>query len=204
MLISQPTKHMKNSPRKPKPVSRKSSVSPSNLYLYLCLPRAVKPTADCHTPGDLIPSTSKEGGIVSFGIAEGGFAYVMSKKSISSIQDLTQQKVWAPTNDQTTLKAVGAFGITPIPLSLVDVRTGLQTGLIDTVATSPIGAIALQWHTQVNYLIELPLLYIYATMGVSQRDFEKLSQSDQAVTREVMGRILGKSTAKTAWTMSAP
>jgi hypothetical protein len=60
MLISQPTKHMKNSPQKPKPVSRKSFVPPSNLYLYLCLPRAVKSATDCHTPGDLIPSTSDE------------------------------------------------------------------------------------------------------------------------------------------------
>jgi TRAP-type C4-dicarboxylate transport system substrate-binding protein len=137
----------------------------------------------------LIIEGLEKGGIVSFGIAEGGFAYVMSKRPINSIKDLTYQKVWAPADDLASLKAVGAFGITPIPLSLVDVRTGLQTGMIDTVATSPIGAIVLQWYTQVNYLLELPLLYIHAAMGVSRRDFERLSPGDQAVTRAVMGRV---------------
>lgn len=37
-------------------------------------------------------------------------------------------------------------------LSIADVRTSLQTGLIDTVAISPVAAIVLQWHTQVKYL----------------------------------------------------
>jgi TRAP-type C4-dicarboxylate transport system substrate-binding protein len=60
------------------------------------------------------------------------------------------------------------------------------------VATPPIGAVALQWHTQVRYLLELPLFYIFGTMGVNTRDFRKLSPGDQAVTRAVMGRVLGE------------
>lgn len=131
----------------------------------------------------------EKGGIVSFGMAEGGFAYIMSNEPVRTLDDLVRQRVWAPDNDPTILKAVRGFGITPIPLSLADVRASLQTGLINTVATSPIGAVALQWHTQVRYLLEIPLLYIYATMGVNKRDFDKLSPADQAVTREVMGRV---------------
>lgn len=137
----------------------------------------------------LVLAGLEKGGIVSFGIAEGGFAFIMSRQAVRTLDDLLRQRVWAPDNDPTTLKAVRGFGITPIPLSLADVRASLQTGLIDTVATPPIGAVALQWHTQVRYLLELPLFYIYGTMGVNTRDFLKLSPPDQAVTREVMGRV---------------
>lgn len=137
----------------------------------------------------LVLAGLERGGIVSFGIAEGGFAYIMSREPVRTLDDLVRQRVWVPDNDPTTLKAAKGFRITPIPLSLADVRASLQTGLINTVASPPIGAVALQWHTQVRYLLELPLFYIYGTLGVNARDFRKLSPSDQAVTRDVMGRV---------------
>lgn len=131
----------------------------------------------------------EKGGFVTFGIAEGGFAYVMSKHIIQTVDDLRQQKVWIPDNDPMILETIKAFDVSPIPLSIADVRAGLQTGLIDTVATPPIGAIALQWHTQVKYLMDEPFLYIYGVLALDRKVFAKLSQEDQRVFREIMGRI---------------
>jgi TRAP-type C4-dicarboxylate transport system substrate-binding protein len=87
------------------------------------------------------------------------------------------------------LEAIKAFGITPSPLSIADVRAGLQTGLINTVATPPIGAIALQWHTQIKYLMDEPFLYIYGVLAVDRKAFKKLSIEDQGAFREIMGHI---------------
>lgn len=137
----------------------------------------------------LLTSGLEKSGFVTFGLAEGGFAYIMSNAPVRTLEDLRKQKVWAPDNDLTTLEAVKAFGITPIPLSIADVRAGLQTGLIDTVTISPIGAVALQWHTQVNYLMDIPLLYIYGLLAVDQKRFSKISPDHQNVVREVMGRV---------------
>ena len=131
----------------------------------------------------------KKGGFVTFGLAEGGFAYIMSNKPVLTIDDLRRQKMWVPDNDETTMEIVKSFGITPIPLSIADVRTGLQTGLIDTVATPPIGAIALQWHTQIKYLLDVPLVYIFAVMAVDRKVFEKISPANQMIVREVMERV---------------
>ena len=131
----------------------------------------------------------EKGGFVTFGIAEGGFAYVMSKMPIRSVQEMSQQKVWIPDNDPMILEAIKAFGITPIPLSIADVRAGLQTGLINTVAIPPIGAIALQWHTQIKYLMEEPFLYIYGVFAVDRKVFSKISPEDQQVFREIMGHV---------------
>jgi TRAP-type C4-dicarboxylate transport system substrate-binding protein len=74
-------------------------------------------------------------------------------------------------------------------LSLAEVRTGLQTGLINTITTSPIAAITLQWHTQVNYLLDLPLLYLYGFLAVESRSFERISVKHQQVVRDIMGRV---------------
>ncbi|MEE8432757.1 MAG: TRAP transporter substrate-binding protein DctP [Candidatus Desulfatibia sp.] len=131
----------------------------------------------------------EKGGFVTFGIAEGGFAYVMATVPIRTVEEMRRQKVWVPDNDKTILESVQAFGIKPIPLSIADVRAGLQTGLINTVTIPPIGAIALQWHTQIKYLMDEPFLYIYGVLAVARKVFEKLSLDDQRVFREIMGRV---------------
>ncbi len=131
----------------------------------------------------------EKGGFVTFGIAEGGFAYVMSTVPIRTVQEMRQQKVWVPDNDTMIQETVRAFDITPFPLSIADVQAGLQTGLINTVTTPPIGAVALQWHTQINYLMYEPFLYIYGVLAVNRKAFEKISTHDQRIFREIMGRI---------------
>jgi TRAP-type C4-dicarboxylate transport system substrate-binding protein len=72
----------------------------------------------------------------------------------------------------------------------------LQTGLINTVAVPPVGAIALQWHTQLKYVFDLPLLYVYGLMTVRDRQFDRLEEADQLVVREVMGEVVRKVNAQ--------
>ena len=128
----------------------------------------------------------EEHGYVSFGFSEGGFAYLMSKTSVRSLDDLKGRKVWVPEDDRISRIAIEAVGVTPIPLPLTDVLPALQTGLIDTIAGSPIGVIALQWQPQVKFLVDEPLVYLYATMAIDRKAFERIKPEHQAVVREVM------------------
>ena len=134
----------------------------------------------------------REGGFVIFGLAEGGFAYLMSKQPIVSAADLRKQKVWIPTDDSISRETASAFDVKPIPLTVPEVRTALQTGLIDTVTTSPIAAIALQWHTQVNYIADTPLIYLYAVLAIDRRAFNRISTEDQLVVQEIMQDVWKK------------
>jgi TRAP-type C4-dicarboxylate transport system substrate-binding protein len=131
-------------------------------------------------------------GFVAFGLSEGGFAYLMSNRPIRSIDDLKGRKVWVPQDDVISRVVFDVIGVTPIPLPLPDVLTGLQTGLIDTVAGSAIGAIALQWHTQVKYLVDEPLVYLYAAVIIDGKSFVKLGAADQDIVRQVMTDVVHK------------
>jgi TRAP-type C4-dicarboxylate transport system substrate-binding protein len=135
---------------------------------------------------DKVAADIKAGGFTTFGLAEGGLAYTMSKQTIDSVEALRAGKVWIPNDDKGAQRATDAFGVSPIPLQLADVLAGLQTGLVDTVATSPIGAIALQWHTQVKTMTDVPMLYFYAVMAIENRSFNRLNAADQAIVTEVM------------------
>lgn len=131
----------------------------------------------------------EENGFVSFGIAGGGFAYIMSLSPIQTVAELQQHKVWMPADDKMITSAVQAYEVQPIPLSIGDVLTGLQTGLIDTVGSPPIVTLALQWQTQVKYLTDMPLLYSSAMLVIDKRSFKKLSAADQQTVREVMQKV---------------
>lgn len=129
----------------------------------------------------------EKNGFTAFGFAEVGFAYAMSTTPGRSVSDARKQKVWIPDGDVAAAQAVEAFGIRPVPLAITDVLAGLQTGLINGVAAPPIGALALQWHTQLHHAIDLPILYIYGMLAIQNKAFAKLSGADQAVLREVLG-----------------
>ena len=130
----------------------------------------------------------EEAGFVNFGFAAGGFAILMSNTPVDSLDDLKGKKVWIPEGDDISRRAMEAMSLSPVTLPLTDVLTGLQTGLIDIVAMSPIGALVLQWHTKVKYITELPLVYTLGFMAVDKKAFGKQSEDDQAIVRDVMGR----------------
>lgn len=128
----------------------------------------------------------EKSGFVTFGLAEGGFAYLMSNNPIRTTEDLRTRKVWIPGNDLITAEVLQRVGINPIPLPIADVLTGLQTGLVDTVPAPPIAAIILQWHTRVRYLTEIPLSYTYGLLAVDRKAFAKIAPEDQQIVRDVM------------------
>ena len=137
----------------------------------------------------LIIDGLEKGGFVIFGLADGGFAYLMSTTPVKNNDDVRKNKVWIPENDEFGLATFKIMGSTPIPLPLAEVRTALQTGLINTVTASAIGAIALQWYTQVNYITDTPLMYVCGLLAIDKKAFKKISLSDQQVVRNVMSRI---------------
>ena len=129
-----------------------------------------------------------EGGIEVLSIAEGGFGYFLTAEPVRVPADLQQQKVWVPQNDVVSARLAQSIGVTPIPLTLPDVLPGLQTGLINTVAVSPMGAIVLQWHTRVSHITDIPLMYFCGVMSLTGKSFNKLSADDQAVVKAVFGK----------------
>ncbi len=127
-------------------------------------------------------------GYIAFGLAGAGFAYTMSATLLKTIDDFRQHKVWVPAGDRISLLVMKAAGVVPVPLPLSDVLTGLQTGMIDTVAVSPVGAIAFQWHTTLTYFSEEPISYIYGLLAIDKKAFNKITPLDQNVVRDVMSR----------------
>lgn len=132
----------------------------------------------------------EQAGFVSFGFVEGGFARIMANEPISTVEDMRRRKVWNPEGDPIGIMVLEAMGLSPVVLPPTDVLTGLQTGLIDVVAASPVVALVLQWHTKVRYVTDLPIAYGLGILAIEQRAFSRLSAEDQVVVNDVFGRVI--------------
>ncbi len=105
---------------------------------------------------------------------EVGNVNIFSKKAIRCIDDLTGLKIWAWAGDPIAKETFVTMGVTPIPLAITDVNTALNTGMIDTVYAPPLGALALQWHTKLSYMMGLPLVHSTGAILISAKYFKKL------------------------------
>ncbi len=131
-------------------------------------------------------------GFVSFGLAEGGFSYMMSDEELQLIADVRSKKVWLPSNHPVGEAVFESADVAPVTLPISDVMTALQTGLIDTVITSPIAAIALQWHTKIQYVMDEPLTYFSALLVIDKKAFNKLKEEDRELVRTHMGQAFAR------------
>lgn len=131
---------------------------------------------------------------ILLGWAEVGFVYIYTNKQVKSIDDIKGVKMWMWEGDPLARATFRAFGIHPTPLSITDVMTSLQTGLIDGVYTAPLACVALQWFTKIKYVIDIPLANSNGAVLVSKKTFAKLSAEDQAVVREKGRFFFGKLT----------
>lgn len=119
-------------------------------------------------------------GLHLLGVSEVGFAYLMGARPLRERADVAGIKLWVPNNDAIAIRTFELGGVSPVPLPIGDVFTALQTGMVDTVANTPGGAIALQWHGRIKHVVDLPLSFVVGYLVLDQKAWAKLSAEDQA------------------------
>ena len=129
----------------------------------------------------LLQQAFEEKGLKLLATTEVGFFYPMSTRPITTIDELRQAKCWVPEGDPISLTYLEKLGIVATPLSIPDVLTSLQTGMIDTVFNAFYGSIVLQWFTRTKYITNIPFGYSYGALVLDGRTFKKLPPAYQEI-----------------------
>lgn len=118
-------------------------------------------------------------GYILLGWAEVGNIYLFSNTPVTKPEDLKAVKMWIWEGDPIAEATFLAFRMNPIPLSITDVMTSLQTGMINGVYASPLSMLAMQWHTRMKHAFSLPITNASGAVVVSKRIFDALSKEDR-------------------------
>jgi TRAP-type C4-dicarboxylate transport system substrate-binding protein len=113
-------------------------------------------------------------GFEHLGWAEVGHVHLFSQAPIRKVKDVAGLKIWTWSGDPISKETFSVMGTNPIPLSITDVTTALNTGMIDTVYAPPLGALALQWYLKSRYMMSLPLAHATGAVLISCRFFDKI------------------------------
>lgn len=139
----------------------------------------------------------EERGYVLLGWTEVGFVYFFSKKEVKSLNELKTTKMWLWEDDPLAKTLFEAINISPIPLSISDVMTSLQTGLIDSVYASPMGIIALQWFTKVKYMLNLPMANATSAILMTKKIYDSIPADLQDILKNTFETHLERLTRLT-------
>ncbi|PIU20537.1 MAG: ABC transporter substrate-binding protein [Elusimicrobia bacterium CG08_land_8_20_14_0_20_59_10] len=124
-------------------------------------------------------------GYILLGWAEVGIVNVFSNSPITKPENLKDIKIWLWEGDPIAEEMFSALKVKPIPLSITDVMTSLQTGMVDSVYGSPLSVIALQWFTKMKYVFSLPITNASGAVLLAKKAFDKLSKEDQTTLLEL-------------------
>lgn len=129
-------------------------------------------------------------GYILLGWVPVGWVHFFSQTPIQSMADLQTTKAWMWEGDPLVKEAYINIGITPFPLSVTDVLLSLQTGMIDTVYASPVGALVLQWFTKVQYMSQLRMGNATGAVLMTKKKFKTLPEKYQEILKEVSRKYL--------------
>ena len=118
-------------------------------------------------------------GYVLLGWAEVGIVNVFSNSPVTKPEDMRSVKIWMWEGDPIAEAMFDALKVKPIPLSVTDVMTSLQTGMINGVYGSPLSVIALQWFARMKYVFSLPITNASGAVVLAKKTFDALSKEDQ-------------------------
>jgi TRAP-type C4-dicarboxylate transport system substrate-binding protein len=136
-------------------------------------------------------------GFVFLNWAHGGWAHLFSGSPIGSIEDLRKAKIFVTAGDDRRVQWWKDNGFQPRALALTDVLTGLQTGMIDAMVTTPLITMSMQWYRQIPYMHNLPLGPVVGANIMTRRAWNRLPEDDRAelvaaarrMEREIFERI---------------
>ncbi len=133
---------------------------------------------------DLFTEEFREKGFEYIEWAEVGDVYLFSKKEIKTRNDLKGLKIWTWSGDPVSKRTFSIMGSTPISLAITDVTTAINTNMIDTVYAPPVGALAMQWNENMNYMTGIPIAHSTGAILISKPYFDKMPEDLAELFRE--------------------
>jgi len=114
---------------------------------------------------------------------EVGNIHFFSTKPLATLDELARRRIWQWQGDRFIDAFFNANGWSPVALPITEVYTGLSTGLVDTVVSTPLASIAMQWAGKTPYMSSQPMATGIGAVVVSSKFYLALPPDLQALLK---------------------
>ncbi len=140
----------------------------------------------------LLEEKLKEKGFVVLAWSDVGWVYFFTKSPMRTPSDLKGMKLAGSHTESRTIDIFKWAGFNPVPISTVDMMTGLQTGLIDSLYLPIILAEGSQYYRQAPHMTDMKWAPLQGAVVMHEKGWAELSADQKTevlrITRTGGGR----------------
>jgi len=115
--------------------------------------------------------------------ADAGWVRFYSKDPALRPDDFKRMKIMVTAGDNTQVEIMKQLGMHPVSLEWSDTLTGLQTGLVDTVATIPFHALASQYYLVTHHMLEVNWVPLVGATLMTKKSWDALPEETRNALR---------------------
>jgi TRAP-type C4-dicarboxylate transport system substrate-binding protein len=130
----------------------------------------------------LTPTLSKRleaKGYVLVNWGNGGWTQIFTKKPVKTVDELKKSKLWTSAGNDRMVQWFKSNGFEPRAMAMTDIMTGLTTGMIEAVPTTPIAALGYQWYKQTPNMLDIGLAPVVGATVVTKKSWNAISPADR-------------------------
>jgi len=118
-------------------------------------------------------------GFVFVNWGHGGWTQVFTKNPVKTVDDLKKAKLWTSAGNDRMVQWFKANGFEPRAMAMTDIMTGLTTGMIEAVPTTPLAALLFQWYKQTPNMLDIGLAPVIGATVVTRKAWNAIPAADR-------------------------
>lgn len=118
-----------------------------------------------------------------------GWLQIFSKRPVQTLADLRSIKLFTSAGDDKMTQWYKANGFQPRAMAMTDILTGLSTGMIEGMPSTPLASLAYQWHKQTPYMLDIGLAPFLGATIVSKKVWDAIPAADRTKMLEVSAGV---------------
>jgi TRAP-type transport system periplasmic protein len=123
-------------------------------------------------------------GFVLLGWGHAGWIRVFSTTPVRTLTDLQAIRMFTSVGSDPMVRIHQRHGMRPIALAETQILTGLSSGMIDAVPTTPTAMLFFQWYTRAPYMLDVPLAPLVGATIITRKAWLAIPEADRPAIAE--------------------
>ena len=128
-------------------------------------------------------------GLVLLNWGDTGWVYLFSKGPVPNVDELKKTRLYTSAGDDRFVQLYKQNGFNPRPLPFAEVQSGLMTGLLDAVPSTPLATLAFQWYRNVPNMLDLGVGPLAGATVIDAKTWNAIDANDRTQVLAVAKKI---------------